>query len=61
MPRVYVGNLAASVTSSDLLTHFSRAGEIVRRWPFNRESESAAVSASWRWRNAPTLRSRSAC
>jgi RNA recognition motif-containing protein len=27
MPRVYVGNLASSVTSRDLLTHFSRAGE----------------------------------
>lgn len=26
MPRVYVGNLASSVTSHDLLTHFSRAG-----------------------------------
>jgi RNA recognition motif-containing protein len=26
MPRVYVGNLASSVTSRDLLTHFSRAG-----------------------------------
>jgi len=26
MPRVYVGNLAASVTSRDLLEHFSRAG-----------------------------------
>jgi len=29
MPRVYVGNLAASVTSSDLQAHFSRAGEVV--------------------------------
>ncbi len=29
MPKVYVGNLASSVTSSDLLTHFSRAGEVV--------------------------------
>ena len=29
MPKVYVGNLAGSVTSSDLLTHFSRAGEVV--------------------------------
>jgi RNA recognition motif-containing protein len=27
MPRVYVGNLASSVTSHDLLVHFSRAGE----------------------------------
>jgi RNA recognition motif-containing protein len=27
MPKVYVGNLASSVTSHDLLTHFSRAGE----------------------------------
>jgi RNA recognition motif-containing protein len=26
MPRVYVGNLAASVTSRDLLAHFTRAG-----------------------------------
>jgi RNA recognition motif-containing protein len=26
MPRVYVGNLAATVTSRDLLTHFARAG-----------------------------------
>lgn len=28
MPRVYVGNLAASVTSHDLRTHFARAGEV---------------------------------
>ena len=28
MPKVYVGNLAGSVTSNDLLTHFSRAGEV---------------------------------
>jgi RNA recognition motif-containing protein len=27
MPKVYVGNLASSVTSRDLLMHFSRAGE----------------------------------
>jgi RNA recognition motif-containing protein len=27
MPRVYVGNLASSVTSRDLLEHFARAGE----------------------------------
>ena len=26
MPKLYVGNLASSVTSSDLLAHFSRAG-----------------------------------
>jgi len=26
MPKVYVGNLASSVTSHDLLAHFSRAG-----------------------------------
>jgi RNA recognition motif-containing protein len=29
MPKVYVGNLAYSVTSQDLVTHFSRAGEVV--------------------------------
>jgi RNA recognition motif-containing protein len=29
MPKVYIGNLASSVTSSDLLTHFARAGEVV--------------------------------
>jgi RNA recognition motif-containing protein len=29
MPKVYVGNLASSVTSRDLLVHFSRAGETV--------------------------------
>jgi RNA recognition motif-containing protein len=27
MPKVYVGNLASSVTSQILLEHFSRAGE----------------------------------
>ncbi len=27
MAKVYVGNLASSVTSRDLVTHFSRAGE----------------------------------
>ncbi len=26
MPRVYVGNLASSVTSRDLLAHFARSG-----------------------------------
>ena len=30
MPKVYVGNLAGSVTSGDLLEHFSRAGEVLR-------------------------------
>ena len=29
MPKVYVGNLASSVTSGDLLAHFSRAGEVI--------------------------------
>ena|SRR5579862_3214800 len=29
MPKVYVGNLAGSVTSSDLAAHFARAGEVV--------------------------------
>lgn len=28
MPKVYVGNLASSVTSRDLLAHFSRAGDV---------------------------------
>jgi RNA recognition motif-containing protein len=28
MAKVYVGNLASSVTSDDLLTFFSRAGEV---------------------------------
>jgi RNA recognition motif. (a.k.a. RRM, RBD, or RNP domain) len=30
MPRMYVGNLASSVTSRDLLEHFSRAGGAIR-------------------------------
>ncbi len=29
MPKVYVGNLASSVTSRDLAAHFARAGEVV--------------------------------
>lgn len=29
MPKVYVGNLARSVTSRDLASHFSRAGEVL--------------------------------
>ena len=29
MPKVYVGNLAGSVTSRDLRMHFSRAGEVL--------------------------------
>jgi RNA recognition motif-containing protein len=29
MPKVYVGNLARTVTSRDLQTHFSRAGEVL--------------------------------
>ena len=29
MPKLYVGNLATSVTSRDLVMHFSRAGGVV--------------------------------
>jgi RNA recognition motif-containing protein len=29
MARVYVGNLASSVTSDQLIAHFSRAGEVL--------------------------------
>jgi RNA recognition motif-containing protein len=29
MPRVYVGNLAGSVTTRDLITHFKHAGEVL--------------------------------
>jgi len=29
MPKMYVGNLASSVTSRDLVQHFSRAGEVI--------------------------------
>ena len=29
MPGIYVGNLAASVTSHDLRKHFTRAGEVL--------------------------------
>jgi RNA recognition motif-containing protein len=29
VPKVYVGNLATSVTSHDLRTHFARAGEVL--------------------------------
>ncbi|HLH77942.1 MAG TPA: hypothetical protein VKV28_14155 [Candidatus Binataceae bacterium] len=29
MPKVYVGNLASSVTSRDLSDHFARAGQVV--------------------------------
>jgi RNA-binding protein 39 len=29
MPKLFVGNLASSVTTRDLLAHFSRAGEVV--------------------------------
>ena len=29
MPKVYVGNLAATVTSHDLSEHFARAGEVL--------------------------------
>ena len=29
MPKVYVGNLAGSVTSRDLVTHFVHAGEVL--------------------------------
>jgi RNA recognition motif-containing protein len=28
MPKLYVGNLSSSVTSDDLVEHFSRAGEV---------------------------------
>ena len=29
MPKIYVGNLASTVTSNDLSTHFARTGEVV--------------------------------
>ena len=29
MPKVYVGNLASSVTSRELMSHFERAGGVV--------------------------------
>jgi RNA recognition motif-containing protein len=29
MPKLYVGNLASSVTSDDLVEHFSRAGDVI--------------------------------
>ena len=29
MPKVYVGNLASSVTFDQLIAHFSRAGEVL--------------------------------
>jgi len=29
VPKLYVGNLASSVTSRDLAAHFSRAGEVL--------------------------------
>jgi RNA recognition motif-containing protein len=29
VPKLYVGNLASSVTSHDLMTHFERAGGVV--------------------------------
>jgi RNA recognition motif-containing protein len=34
MPRVYVGNLASSVTSRDLLEHFARAGKALSALAF---------------------------
>ncbi len=35
MPKVYVGNLASSVTSHDLHEHFSRAGEVLGALAFS--------------------------
>jgi len=29
LPRIYIGNLATSVTSHDLRRHFARAGEVL--------------------------------
>lgn len=59
MLKVYVGNLASSVTSGDLLTHFSRAGEVVGALGLQiGHLDYAVVSALWRWQNSPTLRSR---
>ena len=40
MPKVYIGNLVSSVTSRDLLVHFSRAGEVLRA-PAITDRESA--------------------
>lgn len=38
MPRVYVGNLATSVTSRDLLEHFERAGGALNALAFSDRS-----------------------
>jgi hypothetical protein len=47
MPKVCVGNLTNSVTGSDLLANFSRAGEVLGRpAATDKGIISAAVSAS---------------
>ncbi len=57
MPEVYVGNLASSVISADLLAHFSRAGGALRALAVtDRVSGSAADSGLWEWRKSPTGR-----
>lgn len=47
MPKVYVGNLARSVSSSDLLHIFHAPERYCGRWPLQiRNPDFAAVSAS---------------
>ena len=60
MPKMYVGNLASSVTSGDLLAHFSHAGQAVaalavtdritglcRRFGFVEMAEMADVAVAY--------------
>jgi len=45
MPTVYVGNLAGYVTSSELLAHFSRAGEVVGALDFTHKARCRGFGA----------------
>jgi hypothetical protein len=51
MPKVYVGNLAGSVTRRDLITHFAHVGEVLGAGGYRQGFRSlAAASALWRRR-----------
>ena len=62
MPKVYVGNLASSVTSRDLQLHFARAGEVVGALAVTDKASGTCLDSVWlRWLSHPTSRLRSVC
>jgi hypothetical protein len=57
MPKVCVGNLTNSVTGSDLLANFSRAGEVLGRPAATDKGIISAAVGFVDGPNSPTLQS----